>query len=53
MQQSRAQVRLAEQQVEEVGGCDAVEGLGAGAEVQSRLEDTERPLRDLKPQRQE
>lgn len=48
VQQSLAQVWLVEQQIEEVGCCDAVKGLGAGAEVQSSLKDTAHPLRHLK-----
>lgn len=44
VQQSLAQVRLVEQQVEEVGCCDTVKRLGAGAEVQSCLKDTAHPL---------
>ncbi len=50
-QQSLAQGRLVEQQVEEMGCCDAVKRLGAGTEVQSSLKDTTHPLRHLTSQR--
>lgn len=49
-QQSVRQVRLVEQQVEEVSRCDAVEGFGAGAEVQSGTQDAPHPVRLLTAQ---
>lgn len=53
VQQSPAELRQRQQQGQEVGGRHAVEGFGAGAEIQSSLKKAAHPLLVLRSSREE